>query len=255
MKNRLKRRLRAGETVTAAWLELGTPEVAEILVRCGWDTLVVDCEHGVAGLEEGLGLIRAVEAAGGDAILRVPDGTDATLKRALDRGARSLIVPMVNTPAMARQVAAACRYPPMGTRGYAAPIVRASGYGEWTTYAAEANEEVFVAVQIEHRDALPHVADFASVPGIDMGVRRPERPRRVDGIPRTAGRGGGDERDRTGSKPMPRAAGLPLGTITGARSYAALTRDGYRLIVGPERHQPPGRRRAGRGGGARDGDG
>ncbi len=63
MKNRLKARLAAGETVCAAWLEFGAPEVAEALVHGGWDVIVIDCEHGSAGLEDGLKLIRAVEAA------------------------------------------------------------------------------------------------------------------------------------------------------------------------------------------------
>jgi 4-hydroxy-2-oxoheptanedioate aldolase len=130
MANRLKARLKAGETVCGAWLEFGSTDVAEAMVRCGWDVIVVDCEHGCAGVEAAGELIRAVEAAGGDAILRVPVGDDATLKRALDRGARSIMVPMVNDAATARQVASACRYPPLGRRGYAAPIVRASGFGE-----------------------------------------------------------------------------------------------------------------------------
>jgi len=232
MRNRLKRRLKAAETVCAAWLELGSPDVAEILVRSGWDTLVIDCEHGVAGLEDGLSLIRAVEAAGGDAILRVPDASDATLKRALDRGARSIIVPMVNDVGLARQVARACRYPPMGGRGYAAPIVRASGFGEWAGYASEANEEVFLAVQIEHVDAVPHVADFAAIPGIDMGFVGPndlagsmDRLARLDD-PDVVAAIAGIERAAA-------AAGLPLGTIEGARDAGGLRDAGYRLILGP----------------------
>ena len=232
MRNGLKRRLRDGETVCAAWLETGSPELAEILVRCGWDTVVIDCEHGAAGLEDGLNLVRAVEAAGGDAVVRVPDGADATIKRALDRGARSLIVPMVNTPAMAAQVAAACRYPPVGTRGYAASIVRASGFGAWADYGAEANDEVFLAAQIEHRDVLPHVAAIAGIPGIDMGFVGPwdlagsmgrfEDPGHADVARAIAG----VEADAA-------SAGLPLGTIVGARGFGALRDDGYRLIVGP----------------------
>ena len=118
-KNTLKARLKAGETVAAAWLELGSPEVAELLVHAGWDVIVIDCEHGAAGLEEGLGLIRAVEAAGGQAVVRVPDPSEATLKRALDRGARSIMVPMVTSAAMARDIASFCLYSPRGRRGYA----------------------------------------------------------------------------------------------------------------------------------------
>jgi 4-hydroxy-2-oxoheptanedioate aldolase len=232
MKNTLRARIAAGETVTAAWLELGSPDVAEILVRCGWDVVLIDCEHGVAGLEEGLGLIRAVEAAGGEAMLRVPDAAEATLKRALDRGARSILVPMVNDLGTARAIARACRYPPMGGRGYAAPIVRASGFGAWQDYARRANDEVLIAVQVEHVDALPIVAELAEVPGIDMVfvgpndlaasmgyLERLDAPEVQEAI--------------AGIETAARATGLSLGTIDGARDAGALREAGYRFVVGP----------------------
>ncbi|PZX16319.1 4-hydroxy-2-oxoheptanedioate aldolase [Palleronia aestuarii] len=230
MRNGVKRRLRDGETIIAAWLETGSPEVAEILVRTGWSVLVIDCEHGAAGLEEGLGLIRAVEASGGDAMVRVPDPSEATLKRALDRGARSLIVPMVNSVAQARDIASFVRYPPMGRRGYAASIVRASGYGAWPLYGAEANEEVFLAVQIEHRDAVEAAEEIMAVEGIDMVFIGPndlagsmghfeqlDAPDVVAAMSRV---------EEAASQ-----ADMLVGGIEGARDCGALGRDGYRLIV------------------------
>lgn len=230
--NQLKRRLTAGETVAAAWLELDSPELAEIMVRSGWDTLVIDCEHGAAGLEAGLDLIRAVEAAGGEAMVRVPDGREATLKRALDRGARSLLVPMVNSAAMAREIAGFCRYPPMGRRGYAAPIVRASGYGAWRDYAADANDDVFIAAQIEHVDAVPDLAEIAAIPGIDMGFVGPNdlagSMNLLEQLDAPALRQAITDIETTAAR-----HGLTLGTVEGARDFAALAADGYRLIIGP----------------------
>ena len=231
--NKVKARINAGETVTAAWLELGSPEVAEILVRTGWDVIVIDCEHGAAGLEDGLNLIRAVEAAGGDAVLRVPDPQEATLKRALDRGARSILVPMVNSAQMARDIAACCLYPPAGRRGYAAPIVRASGFGAWNEYALQAHEETCVMVQIEHVDAVAHVEEIASMPGIDMAFVGPND---------LAGSLGLLERleepavraEITKVEEMARSKSLRLGTIEGGgRDWRALREAGYSFIVGP----------------------
>ena len=233
MKNRLKARLAAGETVCAAWLEFGAPEVAEALVHAGWDVIVIDCEHGSAGLEDGLKLIRAVEAAGGDAVVRVPDGQEATLKRALDRGARSLMVPMVNSPALAASVAGFCRYPPLGRRGYAAPIVRASDYGVRADYAAVAHEELLLMVQIEHIDAVRDFDAIMAVPGVDMAfvgpndlagsinlLERMEAPASLAALA---------EIERKAA-----ASGAMLGTIIGAgRGYADLRGLGYRFIVGP----------------------
>ena len=233
VKNTLKARLKAGETVAAAWLEFGTAEVAEVMVHSGWDVIVIDCEHGVAGLEEGLRLIRAVEAIGGEAVIRVPDPSEATLKRALDRGARSIMVPMVADAAMARDIASYCLYAPRGRRGYAAPIVRASGYGAQADYASIANDELLLMAQVEHVDTVADVAEIAGIDGIDMAfvgpndfaasmnhiedLGHPDVQARIAEVEKTAN-------DK----------GLMLGTILNAgRDYADLRESGYRFIVGP----------------------
>ena len=166
--------------------------------------------------------------------MRVPDAGEATLKRALDRGARSVMVPMVNTAEAAALVAANCLYPPRGRRGYAAPIVRASHYGARPDYAAHAHEELLLMVQIEHADALPHVAAIAGVPGVDMVFIGPndlvasmghlEQLRHPD-LARAVGEVEAEVRRQ----------GVMLGTVEGGgRNYAALRDAGYGLIVGPD---------------------
>lgn len=229
----LKKRLRAGETICAMWVEFGSPEVAEAAVHAGWDVIVIDCEHGAAGLEAGLGLIRAVEAAGGTAVVRVPDGSEATLKRALDRGARALMVPMVNDAATAQRIADFCRYPPLGRRGYAAPIVRASDYGARKDYAATAHEELVLMLQIEHVDAVADFEAIVAVDGVDVAFVGPNdlagSMNLLERLTAPAMQESLAEIERKA-----KAAGAVLGTITGeGRDYAALRRLGYRVIVGP----------------------
>jgi 4-hydroxy-2-oxoheptanedioate aldolase len=232
--NKLKARLKAGETVAAAWLDLGSADVAELLVHAGWDVIVVDCEHGAAGLEEAVNLIRAVEAAGGDAVLRVPDGNESTLKRVLDKGARSIMVPMVHTAEKAREIAQSCLYPPRGRRGYAAPIVRATGYGARSDYAREvAHDELLLMVQIEHPDAVDEVEEMATIPGIDMIFVGPNDL--------AAGMGHLEDMDRddvraviTRAEGHAKAGGLMQGTVLWpGQDYASLRDAGYGFIVGP----------------------
>ena len=127
--NALKTRMAKGGMVSAAWAELGSPDVAEILVRHGWDTIVIDGEHGIGDVETWVAVARAIQSAGGEVILRLPDGADTTIKRAIDRGFRSFIVPMVNSAEQARAIVASFLYPPRGRRGYAAPILRCSDWG------------------------------------------------------------------------------------------------------------------------------
>lgn len=231
--NRLKARIAAGETVGAMWVDWGCPDIAEAMVCAGWDVIVIDCEHGHAALEEGLAMIPRVEAAGGEAIIRVPDLHEATFKRALDRGARSIMAPMVNDAATARQVASFCRYPPLGRRGYGAPIVRASRWGSQPDYRAGAHDELLLMAQVEHVQAVEEFAEIMATPGIDMAFVGPndlagsigllEQLEHAD-VAALLGR----------IEAMAAEKGVWLGTITGTnRDWAALKGLGYRLIVGP----------------------
>ncbi|MFO1138606.1 MAG: aldolase/citrate lyase family protein [Paracoccus sp. (in: a-proteobacteria)] len=232
--NPLKARLAAGETIRAAWAGLGSPDVAEIMVRHGWPVVVIDGEHGIGDIENWVAMARAVEAAGGEAILRVPEGSDALLKRVLDRGFRSIIVPMVNSAQEAARIAAACRYPPLGRRGYAAPVVRGSGFGSVPGYALHAAaEELLLIVQCEHADAVAGIEALAAVDGVDMVFIGPND---------LAGSMGLLEQLEAPAlhaafqrvEQAVAASGKMLGTITGpGRSWGQLAAGGYRLIVGP----------------------
>ncbi len=166
--NRLKRQLAEGQTIRALWCEIGSPALAEAAVYSGWPVILVDNEHGTASLETTAHMVRAIEAAGGQAIVRVPWNDQIYLKRILDLGVRSLMIPMICDRAAAEAAVASCRYPPQGLRGYAAPIVRASQYGMNTNYIHEASDELLLIAQIEHVDAIPNIADIAAVDGIDL---------------------------------------------------------------------------------------
>jgi len=165
--NPIKAALRRGETVVGMWLAAGSPDLAEAAARIGWKTFFLDNEHGVATLDDAVDIHRAVLSAGGDVILRVPSADPTALKLVLDRGFRSIMAPMINTAEEARAFAEACRYPPHGRRGYAAPIVRASGWGTEEGYTQKAHEELLLVAQIEHVDAIDEIEAIAAVEGID----------------------------------------------------------------------------------------
>jgi len=232
--NPLKQRILAGEQIAAAWVQLGSPDIAEILVHHGWKVLVIDGEHGRGGIEDWVAIARAVEAAGGEVVLRVPDGSDTILKQVLDRGFRSLIVPFVNTASQARSIAAAARYPGLGHRGYCAPIIRASGWGSRAAYARqEASEELLLILQCEHAEAVENLAEIISVPGVDMVFIGPnDLAGSIDHLERTL-----DPAPQALIKRIEETAaelGKPLATIIGAgRSWSDLWALGYRFVVGP----------------------
>ena len=150
----------------------GSAVATELLALAGFDALVLDSEHGACGSPEALGgLLRAARAGGAAALVRVPAPGDlAAIGRALDLGADGVVVPMVHSAQQARSVAAACAYPPLGTRGAAHPLVRASAYGLDAGYLAEARARALVLVQVESASAdAGAVAQVDGVDGVFVG--------------------------------------------------------------------------------------
>jgi 2-dehydro-3-deoxyglucarate aldolase/4-hydroxy-2-oxoheptanedioate aldolase len=99
-------------------------------------------------------------------VVRVPSWEEVWIKKALDIGAAGVLVPLVNTPAIAGRVAAAARYAPEGTRGMGGARAHRYGVG-FQDYVAHANREIAVIVQAEHIEAVDHIDAIAAVPGID----------------------------------------------------------------------------------------
>ena len=158
-------RLRAGELLRGTMLTLPSPEVADMVSRCGFDWLFLDGEHGSPTTLEWQRLLMAI---GGRcaSLLRVPVLGEAPIKTALDLGVDGIIVPMVNSAQQAREAVAWSRYPPAGRRGIG--LARAQGYGlEFADYMEHANERLAVVVQAEHIDAVDNIEEIAAVEGLD----------------------------------------------------------------------------------------
>ncbi|MEM7641703.1 MAG: aldolase/citrate lyase family protein [Pseudomonadota bacterium] len=159
----LKDRIRAGETLRGLWQNLPGPEAAELAARVGFDWLVIDGEHGAWDP----GDIRRRLIAAPDAVVRVPSGEAWLIKQALDLGARTILVPMVDTADQARAAVSACRYPPAGIRGVGALVARAGLYGLRDEGLAEIDAQISVWVQAESRAALQNLEAICAVPGVD----------------------------------------------------------------------------------------
>ncbi|WP_207478854.1 HpcH/HpaI aldolase family protein [Arenibaculum pallidiluteum] len=165
--NRVKGRLRAGDPSIGCWLSLGSAAAAEVVAATGYDFAVIDHEHGPGTLADGLAMLRALRQTPCTGVVRVPSNDAVYIKRVLDLGAEGVMVPSIDTPEQARAAVAACLYPPRGARGAAYGVVRASAYGTAEDYAARADDELLVILQIESAAAVEAVPDIAAVPGID----------------------------------------------------------------------------------------
>ncbi len=164
--NRFKRMLAQPRTAFGAWLMSAHPTITEAMGCAGFDFLVVDMEHTPVDTPQLVDHLRALDAAGCAGIVRLPWNDMVMVKRALDAGAQSLMLPFVQNAEEARRGVAYTRYPPEGVRGVAGSQ-RASRFATVADYLRQANANVGVVVQIETLDALSRLPEIAAVPGVD----------------------------------------------------------------------------------------
>lgn len=165
-RNAFKARLAAGEALHGLWLSIPNAVTAEALSLLGFDWLLFDTEHAAVDLADLQPLLQAASAGPSAHVLRPAWNDKVLIKRALDMGAQTLLVPFVQTADEAAAAVAACLYPPHGLRGVAGGT-RASRYGQTADYFRIANAEICLLVQIETGEALERLEEIASVPGVD----------------------------------------------------------------------------------------
>lgn len=163
-KNELKRKMLAAERTTNGWLALGSTYSAEIMGHVGFDSVTVDCQHGMFDFHQMLPMLQALSATPSTPIVRVPWNDPAIIMHALDAGAYGIICPMINTAEEARKLVHAARYEPLGGRSYGP--ARGLLYGG-ADYFEHANEELIVFAMIETRDGIANLEDILGTPGID----------------------------------------------------------------------------------------
>ena len=165
-KNTFKQALRDGRIVYGTWLMSGAPSTAEALGCAGFDSLVVDMEHVPVDTPEMIEILRTLAGTPAQAVVRLPWNDMVMVKRALDGGAQTVMMPFVQTADEARRAVAYTRYPPDGIRGVAA-MHRASRYATIPNYLKAAGDEICVTVQIETLSALEQLPQIAAMPGVD----------------------------------------------------------------------------------------
>ena len=164
--NSFKRAIKAGQLQIGLWSSLSSHLTVEVLAGSGFDWLLLDTEHAPNELPMVYSQLQA--AAGGTAhpVVRPPWNDTIVIKRLLDSGVQTFLIPYVQTEEEARQAVAATRYPPRGVRGFASAS-RASRFGRIKDYHTRAEEELCVLVQIETRLGLENLESIASVEGVD----------------------------------------------------------------------------------------
>src|SRR2546422_2976454 len=167
--NAYRARAERGEVQIGTWVTMiRTPAVLTLLKAAGLDFARIDMEHSPFSIETVADMAALARAMDFPMVVRPPEGNREWITRLLDAGVWNLHVPQVDTPEQAAEVAACCRYAPLGERGM-------YGFGPHTEFrslpisqhTAAANARVHVTAMLETKRAFERVDEIASVPGID----------------------------------------------------------------------------------------
>ena len=157
--------LKRGDATIGSWMQLPHGSVAEIMGHAGYDWVAIDMEHGSIALDQLPDLCRALELGGTLPLARVAQAHPKDCKQALDAGVGGVIVPMIESAEQLAAVAAACRWPPAGTRGVG--FARANLFGKrFQTYGEEAQAPLLIAM-VEHIRAVDALNAILTVSGLD----------------------------------------------------------------------------------------
>ena len=165
-RNLFKAGLASGKCQIGLWTSLPGTVPTEILCGCGFDWLVLDTEHAPGDPLTVLPQMQVMAAHDTAPVVRAAWNDKVLIKRFLDVGANTLLIPYVQNREEAEAAVAAMRYPPRGIRGVAGSV-RASRYGQVPDYILRAEEELCLIVQVETAEALERLEEIAGVDGVD----------------------------------------------------------------------------------------
>lgn len=165
--NRFKKAILAGEQQIGLWSTLSTAFAAEAVAGAGFNWLLLDTEHSPGDV---LTVLSQLQALSGfpelSAVVRPATNDAVLIKRFLDIGAQTLLIPYIQSAAEARAAVEAVRYLPAGIRGVSA-LTRATQFGRIANYPKIAEAEICLLVQIETQAGLDALEDICAVDGVD----------------------------------------------------------------------------------------
>ena len=166
-KNLFKAGLGADRIPYGIWTGFANAYAAEIVASTGYDWMLIDGEHAPNDVVSMLAQLQAVAAYSTRPIVRLVSGDPMLIKQVLDIGAQTLMVPMVEDAAQARQVVQGMHYPPRGKRGIGGGLARATRWDGVPDYLPHASDELCLVLQIESKAGVDQADRIAAVDGVD----------------------------------------------------------------------------------------
>lgn len=166
-KNLFLQRLKQTTPLYGCWLGLPDPNVAEIAAGAGWDWLLIDHEHAPFELADVMSHLRAIAPYPVAPLVRPVSQDPPLLKKFLEMGVQTFVIPMIDTPEQARACVEAVYYPPRGQRGVGTSLARAAYWNQVDGYLHKANDEICLIVQVETVTALDNLDAILATEGVD----------------------------------------------------------------------------------------
>ena len=165
-KNRFKEALLKNQHQKGLWLTLASSYSTEALAGAGFDWLLLDMEHSPNEMDTILAQLQVLAAYPVNAVVRPVWNDPLLIKRLLDIGVQTLLLPYVQNALEAEQAVRSMRYAPQGIRGVSS-VTRATHFGRVKDYMKGCEEELCLLVQIETQVSLDHLEAIANVDGVD----------------------------------------------------------------------------------------
>lgn len=164
--NAFKRAILSGKHQLGMWSALSSHLSVELLSLCGFDWLMLDTEHAPNELPMVVQQLQGGKGGTAEMVVRPAWNDMVTIKRLLDQGAQTLLLPFIETAEQAEAAVSYCRYPPHGVRGYAAGT-RAFLYGHAKDYHLHYEAEQCILLQVESVKGVENIEKIAAVKGVD----------------------------------------------------------------------------------------
>ena len=175
MEQTFKSRMQSGQRLLGTMVTTFTgTDLPKILAGCGFDFIVIDCEHGSFTTRETADMIATARAIGLPAMVRIPELRREHVLKVMEMGAAGILLPNTETAEQARTLVDWAKYAPMGHRGVSlsrphTDFAKVDG----RSYMDRANAEGVVMVQIESRQGVEHIEEIMAVEGVDMALIGP----------------------------------------------------------------------------------
>ena len=169
-KNKIKAYFQERKSTFGIWNAIPDTYAAEICGGAGFDWVVVDAEHAPYDLSSILSSIQALSSHDTGIMVRTPSQDPIYIKKLLDFGVQSFLIPLVETKEQAELLVRAIHYPPKGIRGVGAAESRAAQWSRVKDYYKKVPDELCLMVQVESKTALENLEEICQVDGIDLSL-------------------------------------------------------------------------------------